>query len=83
MTDGRYGVPSHVAARLAGAGVGLDERRIARLVARDRRLKQIEFVEGPTGFEHARWRRFVRRGRREPSRWSKRALRGPAKASAL
>jgi thioredoxin reductase len=48
FTDGKYVVPLETAARLSKAGVGLDDRRIARLVARDSKLNQVEFVEGPS-----------------------------------
>jgi thioredoxin reductase len=45
LTDGRFEVPEEVRARLAQAGVHVDERRIARLSGNDH-LESIEFSEG-------------------------------------
>ena len=46
LTDGRFTVPPEMSARLAGAGVGLEERPIARLVPRGDHLDHIEFAAG-------------------------------------
>jgi thioredoxin reductase len=46
LTDGRFPVPAEVRARLHGAGVRIEERRIIRLVASDDRLERIELAEG-------------------------------------
>jgi thioredoxin reductase len=46
LTDGRYAVPAEAAERLARAGVRLEERRIARLIARDGRLERVELEGG-------------------------------------
>jgi thioredoxin reductase len=46
LTDGRFDVPSDSHSRLTRGGVRVDERRIARLVARGNHLEQVEFVEG-------------------------------------
>jgi thioredoxin reductase len=45
LTDSRYPVPPEAAARLASAGVGLDERRLARLAGRPK-LEAVEFTSG-------------------------------------
>jgi thioredoxin reductase len=45
LTDGGYPVPPEAAARLASAGVGLDERRLARLSGRPK-LEAVEFSSG-------------------------------------
>jgi thioredoxin reductase len=46
LTDARFAVPPETRAQLAAAGVGLEERRIARLRANGDRLERIEFAEG-------------------------------------
>jgi thioredoxin reductase len=46
LTDGRYAVPPEMRERLAGAGVRIEERGIARLAAREGRLEQVEFTTG-------------------------------------
>jgi thioredoxin reductase len=46
LTDGRYDVPTEVRMRLAGAGVRIEERRIARFSAREGHLDLIEFAGG-------------------------------------
>jgi thioredoxin reductase len=46
LTDGRFAVPAEARARLASAGVRLEERRLARLHAGGDRLERIEFTEG-------------------------------------
>lgn len=46
LTDGRFTVPLEMSARLAGAGVRVEERPIARLVPRADHLDRIEFAEG-------------------------------------
>ena len=45
LTDGRYPVPSEAATRMASAGIGLDERRLARLSGRPK-LEAVEFTSG-------------------------------------
>jgi thioredoxin reductase len=47
LTDGRYAVPPDVRARLAGARVPVEERRIVRVAARGDRLDRVEFADGP------------------------------------
>ncbi|HEX7151496.1 MAG TPA: NAD(P)/FAD-dependent oxidoreductase [Thermoanaerobaculia bacterium] len=46
LTDARFDVPPELRAALAPAGVGVDERRIVRLVANGERLERIEFADG-------------------------------------
>jgi thioredoxin reductase len=46
LTGGGFAVPSEARARLAAAGVGLEERRIARLRANGDALERIEFTDG-------------------------------------
>jgi thioredoxin reductase len=46
LTGGELAVPAEARARLAAAGVGLEERRIARFRANGDRLECIEFTEG-------------------------------------
>lgn len=46
LTDGRYAVPAEAAERLARAGVRLEERRVARLIAREGRLERVELEGG-------------------------------------
>ena len=46
LTDGRYAVPAEAAERLARAGVRLEERRIARLTAREGQLERVELAGG-------------------------------------
>lgn len=46
LTDGRYAVPPDVHARLAGAGIRLEERRITRLSSSNGHLEQVELAEG-------------------------------------
>lgn len=46
LTDGQYEVPREVHARLASAGIRVEERRISRLSSADDRLEQVEFAEG-------------------------------------
>jgi thioredoxin reductase len=46
LTDGKFVVPAEVAAGLARAGVRLEQRPIARLVARDGHLAAVQFREG-------------------------------------
>jgi thioredoxin reductase len=47
LTDDRFDVPSDSLTRLTRAGVRVDARRIARLVAGSNRLEHVEFSEGP------------------------------------
>jgi thioredoxin reductase len=46
LTDGRFAVPDEIRARLASGGVGLEERRITRLVPAGGSLATCEFDEG-------------------------------------
>lgn len=46
LTDGRYAVPAEVAERLARAGVRIEERRVARLIAREGQLERVELDGG-------------------------------------
>jgi thioredoxin reductase len=46
LSEGAYAVPAELSARLASAGVRVDERRIAQLRGRGDQLDQVEFVEG-------------------------------------
>jgi thioredoxin reductase len=46
LTDGRFTIPEEKRARLASANVPIEERRIARLSARDEHLDRVEFEEG-------------------------------------
>lgn len=48
LTDGRYPVPPETAARLSAGGVRLEERPVARLVARGDVLGHIELADGDT-----------------------------------
>lgn len=48
FTDGRLAVPPEARERLAQGGVRLEERPLARLVARDERLAAVELVDGST-----------------------------------
>lgn len=47
LTNGRVEVPETQRARLARAGVGLEERRIRAVVAKDGALARVDFEEGP------------------------------------
>lgn len=46
FTDGKFTVPPDMSARLAGAGVRVEQRRIVRLVPNDGHLERIEFADG-------------------------------------
>lgn len=46
LTNGTFGMPAEMAARLASAGIRVDERRIDRLVGNGARLDRIEFAGG-------------------------------------
>ena len=46
LTDGRFAGPAEAAERLAGAGVRLEERRVARLIAREGQLERVELEGG-------------------------------------
>ena len=46
LTAGRLELPDEVRARLAAAGVRIEERAVVRLVAEGERLARIEFTEG-------------------------------------
>ena len=47
LTDGKFALPSEVAARLRSGGVEVDERPLARLITGEAgELERIEFVEG-------------------------------------
>ncbi len=46
FTDGRLAVPPELRERLAQGGVRLEERPLARLVARDERLAAVELADG-------------------------------------
>jgi thioredoxin reductase len=46
LTDGRYDVPPEMRERLTGGGVRVEERRIARLSAKDDHLDLVEFTDG-------------------------------------
>jgi thioredoxin reductase len=46
LTDGRYPVPAEARTRLVAAGVRVEERPIARLVASDGRLERVELRDG-------------------------------------
>jgi thioredoxin reductase len=46
LTDGRFAVPPEAAERLRDAGIGVDHRRLRRLVAGGDLLARIEFAEG-------------------------------------
>ncbi|HWM92855.1 MAG TPA: NAD(P)/FAD-dependent oxidoreductase [Thermoanaerobaculia bacterium] len=45
LTDGRYAVPPEMRERLTGGGVRIEERRIARLSAKEDRLDLVEFTD--------------------------------------
>lgn len=46
LTDGRFAVSDEARTRLASGRVGLEERRIARLVVREGHLEQVELADG-------------------------------------
>ena len=46
LTDGRYAVPPEARMRLEGAGVHVEERRIARLSASEGHLELVELADG-------------------------------------
>ena len=46
LTEGHFDVPPDTRARLAAAGIPVDERPLARLVASDGQLERIEFAGG-------------------------------------
>lgn len=46
LTDGRFAVPAEAAERLARAGIRLEERRLARLSAREGQLERVELAGG-------------------------------------
>jgi len=46
LTDGQFALPPAAAARLRDAGIGVEHRRIRRLVASDDHLARVEFAEG-------------------------------------
>jgi thioredoxin reductase len=46
LTDGRYAVSPEMRERLTGGGVRVEERRIARLSAKDDHLDLVEFADG-------------------------------------
>jgi thioredoxin reductase len=46
VTDRRYDVSTEARQRLESAGIPIDERKIARLLPKNGRLEQLEFVEG-------------------------------------
>jgi thioredoxin reductase len=46
LTDDRYAVPPEMRERLTGGGVRVEERRIARLAAKEDRLELVEFTDG-------------------------------------
>jgi len=48
FTGGKIAVPHELAARFAGAGVRLEDRPIARLVAKDDHLERVELAGGDT-----------------------------------
>lgn len=46
LTDGRFAVPPEAQERLTGAGIPIEERRIARLSGSEGRLEAVELAEG-------------------------------------
>jgi len=46
LTNGRFTLPPEMSARLAGAGIRLEERQIARLLPSGDHLERVEFADG-------------------------------------